>query len=57
MTKRTRTSLTVLVIAAVTLAGCGSSSDAPPATPGDGSPTPTTVAPVTSPNGGGQYGY
>ena len=56
MTKRVRTSLVLFAMSAAVLAGCGSSTKSPPAGPGTGSPTPTTITPATSSNCGGN-GY
>ena len=54
MARRRFTTLAVFAIAVASLAGCGSSSKGPPASPGGTSPTTT---PATSSNGGGGYGY
>ncbi|MDQ1481046.1 MAG: hypothetical protein QOI44_1907 [Actinomycetota bacterium] len=56
MTRRVRTGMVLFAMSAAVLAGCGSSAKSPPASPGTGSPTPTTVTPATSSNGGGN-GY
>ena len=57
MTKRIRTSLALFAMGAAVLAGCGSSAKSPPASPGTGSLTPTTVTPATSSHGGYGNGY
>jgi uncharacterized lipoprotein YajG len=58
MAKRRFMTVTVMVVAIATaaLAGCGSSSKSPPASPHGGATSPTS-APVTSSNGGRDYGY